>query len=102
MRTEASGVTEALIQNAENEFLKYGFKDASLRRIASASGVSTNSIYSRFGDKAGLFREIVKEAADGMMDIYLDCIQNAEKALSVERAIQEGADGTDVVLKYIY
>ena len=102
MRTEASGVTEALIQNAENEFLKYGFKDASLRRIASASGVSTNSIYSRFGDKAGLFREIVKEAADGMMDIYLDCIQNAEKALSVERAIQEGSDGTDVVLKYIY
>lgn len=102
MRTEASGVTEALIQNAENEFLKYGFKDASLRRIASASGVSTNSIYSRFGDKAGLFREIVKEAADGMMDIYLDCIHNAEKALSVERAIQEGSDGTDVVLKYIY
>ena len=40
MRTEASGVTEALIQNAENEFLKYGFKDASLRRIASASGVT--------------------------------------------------------------
>lgn len=102
MRRETRGVTEALIQNAENEFLKYGFKDASMRRISAASGVSTNSIYSRFGNKEGLFRAIVKETADGMMEIYLGCIKKAENALSVERAIQEGSDGTDVVLKYIY
>ena len=102
MRHETVGVTESLIESAKNEFLQYGFKDASMRRISSASGVSTNSIYSRFGNKEGLFRAIVREAADGMMEIYLGCIKKAEKALSVERAIQEGSDGTDVVLKYIY
>lgn len=34
---------DSLIESAENEFLKYGFKDASMRRISVASGVSTNS-----------------------------------------------------------
>ena len=89
MRHEAVGVTESLIESAENEFLQYGFKDASVRRISAASGVSTNSIYTRFGDKAGLFRAIVQEAADGLMDIYLESIHRAEEALSVENAIRE-------------
>lgn len=102
MRHEAVGVTESLIESAGNEFLQYGFKDASMRRISAASGVSTNSIYTRFGDKAGIFRAIVQEAADGLMDIYLESIHRAEEALNVENAIREGSDGTDVVLRYIY
>lgn len=55
MRKESAGVTEALLKSAEQEFLAHGFHDASLRRISAESGVSTNSIYTRFGDKAGLF-----------------------------------------------
>ena len=74
MRHETAGVTKSLIESAENEFLQYGFRDASMRRISAASGVSTNSIYTRFGDKAGLFRAIVKDAADELMEIYLNSI----------------------------
>lgn len=102
MRHETAGVTESLIKSAENEFLQYGFRDASMRRISAASGVSTNSIYTRFGDKAGLFRAIVKDAADGLMEIYLSSIGKAMDSLDVEHAIREGDEGTDVVLKYIY
>lgn len=102
MRRETVGVTESLMESAESEFLKYGFKDASMRRISSASGVSTNSIYTRFGDKAGLFRAIVKDAADGLMDLYLQRINQASKSLDVENAIEEGSEGTDDVLSYIY
>lgn len=51
MRQETQGVTETLIKNATEEFLEYGFTKASLRRIAGSSGVSTNSIYTRFKDK---------------------------------------------------
>lgn len=70
MRQETQGVTETLIKNATEEFLEYGFTKASLRRIAGSSGVSTNSIYTRFKDKEGLFKAIVDDAADGLMNIY--------------------------------
>lgn len=63
-------MTEALLESAKKEFLKYGFHDANLRRISADSGVSTNSIYTRFGDKSGLFSAVVKPAADGLMEIY--------------------------------
>lgn len=102
MRHEAVGVTESLLDNAKREFLEYGFHDASLRRIAAVSGVSTNSIYTRFGDKAGLFDAIVKDAADGLMNIYLESIEKAADAPNMEHAIEAGDEGTDFVLEYIY
>lgn len=45
MRHETAGVTEILLESAKKEFLEYGFYEASLRRIATKSEVSTNSIY---------------------------------------------------------
>ena len=77
MRRETTGVTESLLQAAKEEFLTYGFHDASMRRISAACGVSTNSIYTRFGDKSGLFTAIVQEAADGLMEMYMQSIQKA-------------------------
>ena len=79
MRQETQGVTETLIKNATEEFLEYGFTKASLRRIAGSSGVSTNSIYTRFKDKEGLFKAIVDDAAAGLMNIYLESIQKAKE-----------------------
>ena len=67
-------MTEALLESAKKEFLKYGFHDANLRRISADSGVSTNSIYTRFGDKSGLFSAVVKPAADGLMEQVLKYI----------------------------
>ena len=37
MRQETAGVTEALLESAKKEFLKYGFHDANLRRISADS-----------------------------------------------------------------
>lgn len=102
MRREIIGVTESLLDNAKKEFLEYGFHDASLRRISAVSGVSTNSIYTRFGDKAGLFDAVVKDAADGLMNIYLENIGKATDAPDMEYVITEGTEGTDLVLEYIY
>ena len=53
---------------------EHGFHGASLRRISADSGVSTNSIYTRFGDKAGLFAAVVGPVADGLMEYYLTCV----------------------------
>ena len=102
MRKESEGVTEMLLESAEREFLKYGFRDASLRRISSESGVSTNSIYTRFKDKEGLFEALVKPAADGLMNIYMNSVQAASGVSAVSDAINYGNQGTDEVLEYIY
>ena len=102
MRRETAGVTESLLQAAKEEFLTYGFHDASMRRISAACGVSTNSIYTRFGDKSGLFTAIVQEAADGMMEMYMQSIQKATECPDMDHAIEEGNEGTDQVLAYIY
>lgn len=102
MRQETAGVTEALIESAKAEFLKYGFRNANLRRISADSGVSTNSIYTRFGDKAGLFDAVVKPAADGLINIYLESISEASRCGNAADATNMGDEGTELVLKYIY
>lgn len=102
MRRETAGVTESLIQAAKEEFLTYGFHDASMRRISAACGVSTNSIYTRFGDKSGLFTALVQEAADGLMEMYMQSIQKAAESPDMKQVMQEGNEGTDQVLAYIY
>lgn len=102
MRQETAGVTEALIESAKKEFLEYGFQNANLRRISADSGVSTNSIYTRFGDKSGLFAAVVKPAADGLMQMYLGCISGASECKNAKAAANMGDEGTELVLKYIY
>ena len=102
MRQETAGVTQALIESAKNEFLEYGFQNANLRRISADSGVSTNSIYTRFGDKSGLFTAVVKPAADGLMQMYLDSISGASECKNAKAATNMGDEGTVLVLKYIY
>ena len=102
MRTETAGVTETLIESAKKEFLEHGFQNANLRRISSESGVSTGSIYTRFGDKAGLFSAVVKPAADGLMELYLESITAARDSGDPAEATSQGNEGTELVLKYIY
>ncbi len=102
MRQETVGITENLLKSATEEFLEKGFMKASLRNISAKSGVSTNSIYTRFKDKEGLFSAIVKDTADGLMDIYLESTKKATYSPNSELADQEGEEGMDLVLDYIY
>lgn len=71
MAKQIEGVYGKLIECAKAEFLEKGFNDASLRTIAKNAATSTNSIYVRFGDKAGLFDAIVKPHYDMVMNRYL-------------------------------
>lgn len=102
MRTQTVGVTQVLLESAKKEFLQYGFEKASLRRISAVSGVSTNSIYTRFQDKAGLFRAVVKEVADGLLLLYESSIKEAAACNDVGTATNAGDEGTKLVLSYIY
>jgi AcrR family transcriptional regulator len=49
----------AVIEAAMLVFWRHGYAAASINDLTSATGLSRSSIYQRFGDKEGLFREAV-------------------------------------------
>ena len=72
MAKQIEGVYEAVLSCAKSEFLRKGYKDASLRVIAQEAGTSTGSIYTRFKDKEGLVQAIVEPAASGLKNMFLE------------------------------
>ncbi|SFB32087.1 DNA-binding transcriptional regulator, AcrR family [Acetitomaculum ruminis DSM 5522] len=61
---------EKIIEAAFDEFIKYGFEDASMRRIAAASNMSPSGLYKHFPSKEEMFSSLVKPAVDGLMNLY--------------------------------
>lgn len=105
MAKQIEGVYEAVLASAREEFLSKGYKDASLRTIAQAAGTSTGSIYTRFGDKEGLFRALVEPVALGLKAMFLR-VQEDFHAKDAEAQQAEMGDYTAtqqmVMLDYIY
>ena len=81
MFKQVEGVSEKIIACSKKEFLEKGYTDASLRTIAAEAGTTTGSIYSRYGDKEGLFLAIVEPVAETFIGKF--------------RAIQEKFHGMD-------
>lgn len=61
---------EKIIAAAWDEFLTYGFADASMRRIADAAGMSAAGLYKHFPSKEDMFAALVEPARQGMMELY--------------------------------
>ena len=61
---------EKIVEAAFDEFKKYGYEDASMRRIAAACGMSASGLYKHFPGKEEMFSSLVKPALDGLMDLY--------------------------------
>ena len=54
-----AGKREEIVRAATGLFLRQGYQATSTEQIAAAAAVSKQTVYSRFGDKESLFREIV-------------------------------------------
>ena len=105
MAKQIEGVYERVLECAKQEFLMKGYKDASLRVIAANAGTSTGSIYTRFKDKEGLFREIVEPVVEEFRQKFWD-IQETFHGLDDETQVETmqkyTSDGLNSVLDYIY
>lgn len=55
-----------ILENAKQEFLKYGFKDASLKEICLKAGVTTGAVYKRYTGKAALFEALVRPTLEDL------------------------------------
>ncbi len=49
---------------AREEFMEYGFENASMRRIGERCGMTAAGLYRHCKDKAGLFEELVTPSID--------------------------------------
>lgn len=68
LRTE--GLDEKIIQSAKEEFLTYGYKDASINRIAKNAGATSGAIYIRYKNKEEIFHSLVDSAMNGMLEEF--------------------------------
>ena len=99
------GVSEKILACAKEEFLEKGYSEASLRTIAAKADTTTGSIYSRFRDKEGLFDALVKPAADGLIQIFLQIQEtfHAAKAEEQPKLLEQyTVSGMDGMLDYVY
>lgn len=105
MAKQIEGVYERILEYAQKEFLEKGFKDASLRVIAASADTTTGSIYTRFGDKAGLFQAIVEPVANEMMRMFIEILEafhGLDEEQQKETMVQYSLNGMDMILDYIY
>src|SRR5207247_5047290 len=57
---------ERLLRAAERLFADRGFKDVTVRDICRAARANVAAVNYHFGDKLGLYREVMQTAIDGM------------------------------------
>ena len=62
-------VRAVLLQAAAEEFIKKGYKGASVRSICSNAGVTTGALYFFFQNKKDLFENIVKDTYKRLLDM---------------------------------
>jgi AcrR family transcriptional regulator len=64
VRRSADQVRAHILQAAETDFARYGVAGARIDRIALEAGASKERLYAYFGDKQGLFDEVIRRAAE--------------------------------------
>ena len=105
MTKPIEGVSEKILACEKEEFLEKGYSEASLRTIAAKADTTTGSIYSRFGDKEGLFGAIVEPVAEGLTRIFLKTQEEFHaREAEVQPKVMETyvASGMDEMLDYVY
>lgn len=110
MANRTPGVTEKLTEQAMQEFLANGYRNASLRTIAENAGTSPRAVYTRYGDKEGLFAALVSEQAETLkamfrryMSDYHDKPVHEQKQLFHDEAFESEYQGyVQASIDYIY
>ena len=89
-----------IIEAAKQEFLEYGYAEASLRRIAAAANIQVGGLYKHFASKDALFESLVEPAIQGFFELY----HTIETAYMDEAAMNEWENQGEAVrvMEYIY
>ena len=95
---------QKIIHFAKQEFLQCGFKDASLRNISAAAGMTTGAIYAYFKDKNALFEAIVDPLllqVEGILFELSESYYNANAIVS-NITFEKTLDDLHQIYEFIY
>ncbi len=94
---------ENIIEAALAEFLEYGFKDASMRRIASAAGMSVSGLYKHFASKEEMFSALAEPACQGLLALFRQEMNDQEQFVSAgELSGWDTGRDAKLAISYIY
>ena len=74
-------IQEKILHIAEEVFSEKGYKDASMREIASRTGITVSNIYHYFTNKDEIFRTILKPVLN---DLYAKIYSHDANQMSIE------------------
>jgi len=95
---------EKIIAAAYDEFMEYGFTDASMRRIAASCGMSASGLYKHFPGKEEMFAALVEPAYSGLKQAYGEAASLEINSVdeSLKETLWDNAEETAWVMNYIY
>ena len=71
---------ESILAHAKKVFAQYGYLDASTGELARASEVTEPMLYKHFGNKRGLFLEVMKQCSANFMQVWEERVEQRAKA----------------------
>jgi TetR/AcrR family transcriptional repressor of mexJK operon len=86
------GKRAAIARAATELFLAHGYRATSTEQVASAAGVSKQTVYNQFGDKERLFREIVlgvTATAEAFADGLADAMRGVDTPTRLDAALRD-------------
>ena len=89
---------------ARQEFLICGYAEASMRRIASAAGMSAAGLYKHFPSKEEMFSALVEPTYQGLMALYRQEETAEREALEAGIVTEKWQSGGEarLAMTYIY
>ncbi|MCR4689493.1 MAG: TetR/AcrR family transcriptional regulator [Saccharofermentans sp.] len=104
MTKEGTLTKDRITSAAREEFMEYGFIDASMRRIAAKSGITVSALYKHFKDKEEIFASLVEPAFKELEQAYLASVSEEESKIDpsyMDTRWEYGSDAT-FVIRFIY
>ncbi len=103
MARDKAGHHDQIMAAARQEFLAYGFADASMRRIALSAGMSASGLYKHFAGKKEMFAALVEPACQGLLNMFhLEADDQEQFAQTGNLSALETGQDAKLAIAYIY
>ena len=105
MPPDPTNTIEKILKSAGDEFLRYGYAGASLRKIAAAAGLTTGALYRHYADKEALYRALVEPVYHEILDSLREETDHYEGLLDSEglNVMWEDSGRTvESLFRYVY
>lgn len=95
-------IRKDIIDAARKDFERFGFEKASIRNITAEAKTSKSNFYNYFADKDSLFRAIVEETRECMMERIREIRTEKGSPNGQKYSIEAQRDAIRAVMEYIY